>query len=347
MINILIVDDSETETQLLKNIFLQEPDFNVIGCAKNGKEAIQLTEYLKPDIITMDIQMPVLDGLNATKIIMSKYPTPIVVISSTLKNTQLNMSFQALEAGALSVIEKPVNTTPQSFNDSKDRIIEAVRSMSEIIVIKHRFPRSTLIKHKNKITKNNPGNQFEVLVIGASVGGPQVLSSILTNLPEAFPIPIIVVQHMTPGFMSGFVKWMNNSTTLNVKEATHNEVLSKGTVYFAPDYFHMQIHKDNDKLISKLITAPPVTGFCPSINVLFHSVSTACENSIGVLLTGMGSDGAQGLLDIKEANGHTIIQDEESCVVFGMAGVAQSMGAVDKIVEIGELATYLKSITFT
>lgn len=346
MIKILIVDDSDTEVKILKHIFSSVPDFSVVGCASNGKEAIQMVHDLNPDIITMDLQMPIMDGLEATKIIMSTFPKPVVVISSNLKNTDLNMTFQAMQAGALSVLDKPTDIASVSFNECRRRIIESIRSMAEILVVKHRFPRIIKTDLSTSVLKSNLSASYDLVAIGASVGGPQVLTSILSSLSSDFPIPIVIVQHMTPGFITGFVKWLNENVTINVKIATDNEVLSKGTVYFAPDLFHLKIVKDNDKLISKYVPAPPVSGFCPSISVLFNSVAKACkQHAIGVLLTGMGNDGADGLLDLKLTHGHTITQDKDSCVVYGMASVANSLGAVDKIVEISQMAAYLKLIT--
>ncbi len=343
MINILIVDDSEVERNILKNIFQSDKEINVIGFASNGKEAIDLNEKLKPDLITMDIHMPFMDGIEAIKHIMSHQPTPIVVISSTLNNKELNTTYRSLDAGALCVLEKPVNINSPQFDTYITRVTQTIRAMAEVKVIKRRFHVSTL-KSKPILPKEYSHRDYQIIAIGTSVGGPQVLNKILADLPDQFPIPIVIVQHMTVGFMEGFVKWLDDHIPLKVKMAEDQEILRGGIIYFAPDHQHLEIiRKGPEQLSVQLTQGKPVSGFCPSATVLLNSVAKACDNNaIGMLLTGMGNDGAKGLLAIKHAGGHTIIQDPSSAVVFGMAGVAQSLGAVDKIVELEQISHYLK-----
>lgn len=346
MIKILIVDDSMTETALLKSILESEHDMQVIGYAKNGKEGVELAAQLKPDVITMDIQMPIMDGLEATQLIMSQHPIPIVVISSKANDDSMGMTFQALAAGALSVLGKPTNMTSPKFHHKCKRIVETVRSMSEIKVIKRRFyvkPHQTLTQ---PIIPQQKINNFEILAIGTSIGGPQALNTILSGLSKDFPIPIVIVQHMTPGFISGFTKWLAKNKALAIKIAENDELLKDGTVYLAPDRYHLEVDRVDGSLVAKLVKKPPVSGFCPSATVLLKSVAKTCgKNAIGLLLTGMGSDGAQGLLELKNFAGHTLIQDQESTVVFGMPGVAQALNAVDQIVELNKIAEYLTAIT--
>lgn len=345
MINILIVDDSITETKILKSIFESDPLLRVIACAKNGEEAFQFNKKYKPDIITMDIHMPVMSGIDAIHQIMSDQPVPIVVISSKL-DSEMKTTFLALDAGALSVLDKPLNITAPDFAYTKKRMISTIRSMSEIKVIKRRF-----FKNKNfSIHLPRPATDvaregYEIVAIGASVGGPQALKTILSQIPTDFPLPIVIVQHMTTGYMTGFVKWLNENVDVHVKEASHQEILQGGVVYFAPDLHHLEINREKGKLMAKLTTSTTNVGFCPSISVLFHSIAQISgKNAIGILLTGMGDDGALGLLEIKKAKGHTLIQDKESTIVFGMAGVAQSLGAVDKVIELDKMANYLIDI---
>ncbi len=347
MINILIVDDSEVERTILTYIFQSAPDIQIVGYAKHGKEAVELAAQLHPDLITMDIHMPFMDGFEAIRLIMSQNPTPIVVISSTLNDKELNTTFRSLEAGALSVLEKPMDITSPQFENSKNHILHTVRAMSEVNVIKRRFSISACDKPLD-VARKYIHRHYQLLAIGTSVGGPQVLKKILSDLPEDFPVPIVIVQHMTQGFISGFVKWLDDNIVLKVKNAEQNEILKKGTVYFAPDNFHLEVVSRNGKLISNLVSGDPVSGFCPSATVLLNSVAKVCgKNAVGALLTGMGSDGASGLLALKHAEGHTIIQDPSSTVVFGMAGVAQSLGAVDKVVKLDQFAKYLTTLFIT
>lgn len=345
MINVLIVDDSATETALIKNIVEQAGDMHVVACAKNGEEAIRLVQTYKPDIITMDIEMPQMDGYQTTKMIMTHCPTPIVVISARSDSSQIDHTFLALDAGALSVLEKPLNISSNNFDVAKQRIIETIRSMSEIKVVKKRFHTAHHAHRQHlKLSAISKKENCELVAIGTSVGGPQALKTILSDLPGNFPVPIVIVQHMTVGFMSGFASWLNACSSLTVKEAEDNECLLPGYVYLAPDCYHLKINRSNGTLIAHFEDGPPCAGFRPSATVLLQSVAEKCgENAVGVLLTGMGHDGADGLLSLRKANGHTIIQDAKSTVVFGMAGVAQSLGAVDKVVKLDNMAEYLKN----
>lgn len=344
MIKILIVDDSETEMAILKYIFESEKDIKIVGYARNGQEAVKLANLLKPNLITMDVLMPIMDGIEATRTIMSQNPIPIVVISTKTNDDTLKIAFQALEAGALSVLQKPININSPNFKNERRRIIDAVRSMAEIKVVKKRF--HTASKKQNTVPNIDVSyRNYELLAIGTSVGGPQALNIILSKLSADFPIPVVVVQHMSLGFIEGFTKWLNANAALTIKIAENQEVLKNGVVYFAPDNYHLVINRLNKDLIAKLVKMEPVSGFCPSITVLLSSVAKTCgKNAIGVLLTGMGSDGAQGLLELKNAKAHTFIQDSKSSIVFGMAGIAQSLGAVDKVIELDQIANYLTNL---
>jgi len=344
MIKILIVDDSDTEIAILKSMFNKEKDMEVIACAKNGKEAIEMSLKCKPDLIAMDICMPVLGGIEAIRVILSKQPIPIVVISSNLDDTTLNTTYEALEAGALSVLEKPINIHSEKFKKDKKNIIDTIRSMSEIKVIQRRT--FGLKKSNLPLISTHHQKKYELIGIGTSVGGPQALKVILSRLTENFPIPIVIVQHMTPGFISGYAKWLDKYTSLKIKEAENNEILKSSFVYLAPDHFYLEIVRDgifNYKV--KLVKRHLLSGFCPSVDHLLQSITNAVgENSIGILLTGMGSDGAKGLLEIKNKKGLTLIQDADSSVVFGMPKVALSMNAVDKIIKLENISDYLTNL---
>lgn len=346
MIKVLIVDDSATETVLLKKILESDNTIKVIGYAKNGAEAVAMVPILKPDLITMDIQMPIMNGLEATRIIMSKYPTPIVVISSKLDDDILKPTFKALEAGALMVMDKPHDVLSPSFEKTCKHMIASIRSMAEVKCITRRYfnkKATTPLSEKQAATTQK--TITEVIAIGSSIGGPQALKTIFSQLTPDFPLPIVVVQHMTPGFIGGFTKWLNEDIGLKVKLAENYETLQRGVIYFAPDSFHLAVKNIDQKLTAVLIKGEHVAGFCPSITVLLKSVAEVCgKHGVGALLTGMGSDGAEGLLALRKAGGHTFIQDEKSAVVFGMASVAQSIQAVDKVVALEEIGDYLQHV---
>lgn len=340
MIRIIIADDSPTDTLILKNLFESEPDMVVVACAKNGREALEMIEKHHPDLVTMDIEMPFMNGYETTKIIMTKFPTPVVMISSHIIESESRVAFEALAAGALTVLPKPRDIISKTSNKSARYIIDTVRNMSEIRVIRRsRFPSST-----TTLSGVRPRNvtDYQIVAIGTSVGGPQALKLVLSKLPANFPLPIVIVQHMTPGFMPGFVNWLSNHIKLKVKCAEVEELLQAGTVYFAPDYTHFMVQKRNENAHVLLQEGDPVAGFCPSITMLMKSVAKHYnKNAIAILLTGMGTDGVDGFLELKQAGAHTLIQDESSCVVFGMGAAAKALGSVDKEVKLNQIANYL------
>lgn len=345
MIRILVVEDSDVVSLLLKTIFENEPDMMVIGQARDGREAVQLAHELKPDLITMDIRMPVMDGFEATQLIMSTHAVPIVVISSSVDDEELKITFRALEKGALAVLEKPRGPNHPEFEAMRREMIDTVRSMAEIRVFR-RFSRDratatdifeAAIQQRTKA--------HEIIAIGCSTGGPQALQSIVSKLPLGFPTPIVITQHISKGFIGGLVAWLQGTTLLQVALAEDEQMLQPGTVYFAPDNAHLLVGRSRDGLVARLSDAPEMNGFRPSATPLFRSVAETCRNrSVGVLLTGMGSDGADGLLTMRQAGSHTIVQDEASSVVYGMPGSAIALHAVDQVVQLQNMAPYLLSL---
>lgn len=338
MIKVLIVDDSDTEAEILKAMFKLGSDMEVIGRARNGKEAIELAQQLKPNLITMDIEMPFMNGFQATKLIMQQQPTPIVIISAKLKN-HLDATFLALEAGALSVMDKPTDVTSPQFEKQCRSTLDMLRALAEIKVFK------PYVAHKALPKTPMPSaiRKYKLLVIGASVGGPQALKTVLGPLAPNFPIPIVIVQHMTKGFIDGFAEWLDKSIPLTVKRAENFEELKPGTIYFAPDGCHLTVSKSHNKLYAHLQKGLPRHGFRPSITALFESVAKEIgRDTLAILLTGMGDDGAHGLLELKKSGAHTLIQDKKTCVVFGMAGVAQALGAAEKVLPLDQIAPYIK-----
>lgn len=345
MIKILIVDDSTTEAALIQHIIESEKDMQVIGIAKNGREAIELAAKLKPNLITMDIQMPIMDGLEATRIIMAQNPTPIVVISSLINDESMTSTFHILEAGALTALAKPINIFSPSFAETQKHIIDTIRSLADIRVIKKPLKKHLPHDIKKHPTQTTKQINYEIVAMGASVGGPMALKTILSHLPFDFPLPILIVQHMSSGFIKGFAQWLSDNVRLQVKNAVDQEVLQKGTVYIAPEHKHLEVERVHDRLICKLVDGDPISGFCPSITRLLQSIAKVSgKKAIGVLLTGMSDDGAEGLLELKQAQGLTFIQNESSSIVFGMGAVAQSLNAVDHVLELDHIASYLTKI---
>jgi two-component system, chemotaxis family, protein-glutamate methylesterase/glutaminase len=348
MIRILITEDSDVVSLLLTAMFAGEDDMQVIGRARNGQEAVRMAHSLKPDLITMDIRMPVMDGFEATRQIMSTEPVPIIVISSNVDNEELRISFRAIEAGALSIIEKPVGLGHPDFETIRGDMIDTVRIMAEVKVIRRRY-------HARKPAFDVPGavvtparkngQGYELIAIGCSTGGPQALSALLSALPAAYSVPMVIIQHMSKGFIGGLVSWLQSQTPLHVRLAQDWQHLDAGTVYIAPDDCHLLVERGVNGLIARLDDAPVLNGFRPSVTQLLSSVALTCgSGAVGLLLTGMGSDGADGLLAMRRAGAHTLVQDEESAVVYGMPGAAIAIDAVDQVVQLDKMPAYLTDL---
>jgi two-component system chemotaxis response regulator CheB len=345
MIRILIVEDSDVVSLLLKTILENEPDMQVIGRAKDGREAVQLAYELKPDLVTMDIRMPVLDGFEATRLIMATAAVPIVVVSSSVDDEELKITFRAIEEGALAVLEKPRGFTHPGFESMRKEMIDTIRAMAEVKVVQRYSPSSREGAAIFEAAIQQRTKAYEIIAIGCSTGGPQALQTILSLLPQGFPVPIVITQHISRGFVGGLVAWLQGNTLLTVVLAQEGQELHPGVVYLAPDDYHLCIERGCDGLIARLKDGAEVNGFRPSATMLFKSVAETCRNkSVGVLLTGMGADGAEGLLSMRQTGAHTVVQDEASAVVYGMPGSAIALNAVDQVVQLQNMSAYLLSL---
>jgi len=341
MVKILIVDDSIVVQEYLTYLFSSDPDIKVVGVAGSGSEAIKLVKLKKPNVITMDIHMPVMDGYETTRIIMETFPTPIVIVSGSSNPKEMANTYRALEAGALAFVHRPPGMeNPQFPNFSKD-LIQTVKLMSEVKVIKL-FPQN-IKEHVHPLrlekTFENDVRSIQIVAIGASMGGPMVLQKILSTLPKDLPVPVLIVQHIAAGFVKGFQEWMSITSGIKLKIAEEGERLSAGIGYIAPDNFHLGVTPGKKIALSN---KPPENGFKPSVNYLFRSVSQAFgPDALGVLLTGMGKDGAVELKAMKDKGALTIVQNEESSVVFGMPGEALRIGAADHALSPESIAEIL------
>lgn len=343
---ILLVEDSDTVAMLLTAIFSAEPHMEVVGRARNGKEALTLIEEVRPDVITMDIRMPEMDGFEATRIIMSSNPTPIVVISSSIDDEELKITFRAIEAGALTVLEKPRGTTHADFEARRAELVNTVRAMAEVKVVrrKAKVPLRQ-VKDDTRVAPPAHDGAYRLLAIGCSTGGPLALKTILETMPAGFPIPMVVVQHISPGFLGGMISWLQDFTPLKLHLAENYGALLPGHVYFAPDGYHLTVTRDNEQLLAQLNDDKPVKGFRPSATPLLESVARACgDDAIGCLLTGMGDDGALGLQKLHNAKSYTFVQDEESCVVFGMPAAALAIGATTNLIQLSNISQHLQQL---
>lgn len=347
MVRVLIVEDTATIRFILKKILNSDPDIEVVGEAADGAEAIKRVEELKPDLVTMDIRMPKMNGFEATQEIMQRCPTPILVISASVESEDLNIAFNAIKAGALDIVEKPKGNLSFDFQKIGSRIIQKVKILSEVRVITRRPRPLTQSGQVQKTVRSNRSNEIthqtgmepEIVGIVSSTGGPKALLQLLKELDPTFPLPICIVQHITPGFGEGLVQWLNTESKLNIKFVEHGEILKPGTVYFSKDDHHMEV---KERGVICLNNRPAVVGLRPYGNYLLDSIAEHYGgNSIGVILTGMGRDGAEGVRRMKMKGAFTIGQDEETSVVYGMPKEAYDIGGISIQLPLGKISKQL------
>ncbi len=345
-IKVLIVEDSPSVQDLIIYILNSDPEIEVIGTAYTGKRAITFLEHNKPDIITMDISMPEMDGLEATRIIMETNPVPILIVTASWSPSDITLSYQATEAGALAMLEKPRGIGHPDHNRMALELVKTVKLMSKVKVVR-RWARARREPGKAKLPPSvpKPGQikaEIKLVAIGASTGGPPALQKILSLLPKNLPVPILIVQHITKGFLKGLVEWLNETTHHNVHIAANNENPKQGNVYVAPNGYQMGVKSGGILVLRK---DDPEYNLCPSVSYLFRSVAEVFrENAIGVLLTGMGKDGAYELKMMKDHGAITIAQSEESSVIYGMPGTAVKLGAVKYILSLEQIAGTIELI---
>jgi two-component system chemotaxis response regulator CheB len=338
MIRVLVVDDSATARALLLEIFRRDPEIRTAGEAKDGVEAVEMTQRLRPDLVTMDMRMPRMDGFAATKEIMIVAPTPIVIVSASMKEREVEAAMQSLRAGAVALLRKPPGPESPDFEEAAVKLVAMVKAMAQVKVVRH-WRSVTRPEPPLRTAPPRPARAKPVVAIAASTGGPAALHQILSQLPGDFPAPILVVQHNAPGFMPGLVSWLNASCAVAVKVAESDEPLKPHTAYFAPDEHHLGVSARGTTLLSN---GPPISGFRPSATFLFDSAARVYGGSIvAVILTGMGEDGVAGLRVIRETGGRIIAQDESSSVVWGMPGAAVAAGLPHLLLPLEEIPSRL------
>jgi len=334
-LKVLVVEDSRTVRHMLVHLINQTSDMQVIGEASDGSEALDLTTKLGPDVILMDVVMPKMDGLEATRQIMQTRPTPIVLISATLGSSETEIAFKAIKAGALTVLQKPASGNTQENTN----LLSTVRAMSSVRVIHHwdnSQPYRTLPLRPSEKAKPR------IVAIAASTGGPAALSEILWHLPISFILPIVIVQHITADFVPSLVGWLNHVSKNPVQIACHGEPVLPGVIYVAPGDNHLFLSKKQTFVVGP---SPKVMQFMPSADIMLESVAQAYgSQAIGIVLTGMGDDGAHGLQAMRRAGAITVAQDEATSVVFGMPSEAIRLGAAHHVLPLPKIAPTLASL---
>lgn len=339
-IRVLLVEDSRIALVILKRILNSSPEIEVVGEARTGLEALSLIPQIQPDVICTDLHMPGMDGLTFTTEVMALYPRPILVISVSVQKQDTHHVFQLLDAGAVDIFPKPVAGLKTDDRQFKQELIDKIKILSGVKVLtKKRKPdfqsKSLQIPHKNAY-------QPKVVVIGASTGGPQALQELFAQLPSNFPVPIICVQHICIGFLQGLIDWLAKNCRLSIQIAESGDIPKPGRIYFPPEKLHLELDSRGRFVYSD---AEPLMGHRPSVTVTFESVAMFYgKATVGILLTGMGRDGAEGMLAIATAGGFTVAQDEATSVVFGMPGEAIDLGAAKQVLPIGAIAPMLLTL---
>lgn len=338
MIKVLIIDDSPLVRQLLSHLLSDAPDINVVGTAEDPYEAREQIKKLHPDVLTLDIEMPKMDGIAFLRNLMKLKPMPVIMIS-TLTEKGAAVTLEALSIGAVDFIQKPKSDLTNKLMDYQEELIEKIRFASKSKIRPH-----TPIPKPSILSSNFSYSQSKVIAIGASTGGTEAIQRLICQLPCDIS-PIVIAQHIPAAFSTSFAKRLNKNVSMTVIEAQGGEKLMQGTAYIAPGNAHLIIERKGGSLYTKLLDTEPVNRHKPSVDVLFDSVAESIgKSALGVILTGMGKDGAKGLLNMKEHGSYTLAQDEASSVVWGMPGAAVEIKATSEVLHIDRIPPKLLSL---
>lgn len=340
-IRVLLVEDSPLQLRIIKSILDADPNIEVVGTASNGAEALEILPLLMPDVICTDYHMPVMDGFEFVKRAIKVFPCPILVLSISVQPNQVENIFKLLSAGAIDVMAKPRATGGVIGIDDGAKLVERIRILNGVKLINRNAKKSTTGANGQCLVPRI--HHPKMIVIGASTGGPQAFESMLSHLAKDFFLPIVCVQHISHGFLNGMLTWLGGLSPLFIKTAVHGNTPSPGYMYFPPEGMHLTFSENGAFVLS-----PPCSAdvYCPSIDKLFISAAQVYgESLVGVLLSGMGKDGAAGIKAIFDAGGDTVAQDEDSSIIFGMPSVAINLGVVCNVLKPSQIATYLNGLS--
>jgi len=344
-INVLVVDDSRLARMLLVHLLLSDPQIQVSAALNDGQAALDFLKDNKPDVVLMDIHMPGLDGFETTRRIMETQPVPIIICTATTDPDEVATTFPLMEAGAVACVEKPVSREHADFEQLVTNLLQTIKLMSEVKVVR-RWPRlrsiAPLVPAARPVELKPAPAGFTFVGVGASTGGPPVLQTILSSLPEDFPGSLLIVQHIARGFLPGLVEWLNQTTGFQVHVASHGTCPLPGHAYLAPDDFHLGVSASGR---IRLTQEALESGLRPAVSYLFRSLAEVCgPDALGVLLTGMGKDGAAELKLMKDRGATTIAQDRESSVVHGMPAEAIKLGGATHVLPADKIGAALATL---
>ena len=348
-IKVFLVEDSPVALTILQRVLSSTPEIQVVGTAKNGLIALEEIPRSKPNIVCTDLLMGKMDGLELTKQLMAVYPVPILVISQVVTDNDTKKIGQLLEAGVLDVFPKPKTGFIEDYEKQKEGLVQKIKLLSGVKV----FSKSNKSVNVPKVEKVKPikfefnhkaasSIQYKIVTIGVSTGGPKALRTIFKTLPQNFPLPIVCIQHISEGFLTSLINWLNLDSLLKIKIAENGELPLAGTVYFAPEKYHLELDNQGRLIYSD---APPINNHRPAVTHTFNSIAQFYgQNTIGILLTGMGRDGVVGMENLYHTGAMTIAQDEATSIIFGMPQEAINLGVVKKVVPLHQITAALMDL---
>jgi two-component system, chemotaxis family, protein-glutamate methylesterase/glutaminase len=340
MIRVLVVDDSAFSRKTISKILESIPGVEVVDTAPDGQDALKKVMRLRPDLITLDLEMPLMDGFTFLRWVMNTMPTPVIVVSAQEADENV---FKAMDLGAVDFVVKPTKYASVQLEDIKNDLIEKVLAtpLLEMQKVKARI-QAQAVRETQQAKQIPPNEMPKIIGIASSTGGPTAIHSILNSLPSNFPVPIVIAQHMPPSFTAMFAERLNKYTPLTVKEAEEDDLILPSRAYVAPGGKHLSIEKRSNKLYARLLKKETDLRHCPSANVLFRSIADELHaRSVGAVLTGMGDDGKEGMKYIKDKGGITIAESEKTAIIFGMPQESIKAGIVDYILSLDDISSHL------